>query len=121
MARKLRKTNLRLISLRNALKAKAREKNAVVWRDIAERLERPTRNYSEVNLSKINRYAEKKETVVVPGKVLGSGVLEHSVTVAAFNFSAGAAAKIKEIGGRCLTIEELVEENPTGSKVRIVG
>jgi len=49
--------------------------------------EATARAHAEVNLGRIERYAQEDETVVVPGKVLGSGVLEKNVTVAAVDFS----------------------------------
>ena len=55
----------------------------------------------------------------MPGKVLGSGTLDHSVTVAAWNFSENAYKKISKIG-KVITIKKLLEENPKGSGVKII-
>ena len=60
------------------------------------------------------------ETVLIAGKVLGSGLLSKAVTVAAYNFSVTALEKIEEVGGKCLTIEQILEENPKGSGIRIL-
>ncbi|MEM2925553.1 MAG: 50S ribosomal protein L18e [Methanocellales archaeon] len=117
--KRIRKTNSRIIKLINDLKAKSREQNVKIWRDIAERLEGPRRNYAEVNLSRINRYTKENEVIVVPGKVLGSGTLDHAVTVAALDFSSSAAKQILSLNGKCLTIEELLNLNPKGRGVRI--
>jgi len=87
---------------------------------IAEKLGRSTRERVEVNLSKIERYAEDGDTVIVPGVVLSSGQLSKPVTVAAWRFSPSSVKKIKDNKGKCLTIEELVKENPKGSKVKII-
>lgn len=116
----MKKTNPRLSDLISLLKTTSRENEANIWRDIADRLEGPARNYAEVNLSKINRYAVNGDTIIVPGKVLGSGALELQVTVAALNFSASASEKIREANGSCLSIEELVSTNPKGSRVRVL-
>ena len=115
-----KKTNPRLVNLISLLKDTSRQNEVNVWRDVAVRLEAPARNYAEVNLSKINRYAGDGETIVVPGKVLGSGMLETSVKIAALTFSESAATKILEANGQCLTIEELVKDNPKGSRIRIL-
>ncbi len=115
------KTNPRLLGLISNLKRQSREKEVSLWRDIAIRLERPTRNATEVNLSRINRYTKEKDLILVPGKVLGAGELDHQLTVVALNFSEGARGKILEAGGSCLTIEQLMSQNPEGSKVRIMG
>lgn len=115
-----RKTNPRLASLISLLKNTSRENEVNLWRDIADRLEAPSRNYAEVNLSKINRYATNGETILVPGKVLGSGILDLSVKVAALNFSQSASEKIRQADGECMSIEELISVNPSGSRVRIL-
>ncbi|MCL7474659.1 MAG: 50S ribosomal protein L18e [Methanosarcinales archaeon] len=120
MSKNIKKTNLRVSGLINDLKTASRENDVKIWRDIALRLSRPTRNYSEVNLSKINRHSSEDETIIVPGKVLASGTLEHKVNVVALGFSGTAKEKIVEKGGLCLTIEQLVKENPSGSNVRIM-
>lgn len=115
------KTNPQILDLISGLKKQSREKKVPLWRDIALRLERPSRNYSEVNLSRINRYTEEKDVVLIPGKVLGAGELDHGLTVAAISFSANAKNKIIAAGGSCLTIGELMGANPQGSMVRIIG
>lgn len=121
MSRKvIRKTNPNLVWLIAELKSRSREEKAPIWRVVAKKFERPTRRYAELNLSKINRYTSEGEMVIVPGKVLGSGCIEHPVTVAAFNFSSSAREKILRAGGRCLSIEELMKTNPSGSGVRIM-
>jgi large subunit ribosomal protein L18e len=120
MTRTIQKSNPRLVSLISLLKNTSRENEARIWREIASRLETPNRNYAEVNLSKINRYAQSGETIIVPGKVLGSGMLEQSVKVAALNFSASATSKIREAKGQCMTIEQLLQDNPKGSGIKIL-
>lgn len=121
MKRKLRITDPRLLELIRFLKKKARENKAVIWRDIAERLAVSRRRRIAVNLSRINRYTEKGDVVIVPGKVLGAGKLEHKVTIAAFSFSETAKNKILKAKGKCLTIQDLVKKNPKGSNVKIIG
>lgn len=115
-----RKANPRTPVLIAALKEGSRQNEAAIWRDVAKRLEKPGRNYAQVNLSKINRYAKDGETVLIAGKVLGSGLLDKAVTVAAYNFSVTAMEKITGLGGKCLTIEQILEENPKGSAIRIL-
>ena len=81
------KTNPQLIATIDTLKAKTRETEAAIWRDIALRLEKPKRNWAEANLSKLERYAQDGETIVVPGKVLAAGNISKKITVAAYDFS----------------------------------
>lgn len=120
MQRATKKTNPQLINLIIMLKETARKNEANIWHDIAKKLESPTKNYAEVNISKINRYANESETILVPGKVLGTGSLEQPVKIAALNFSKSALGKIREAQGSCMTIEELMTTNPKGSRIRIL-
>jgi large subunit ribosomal protein L18e len=121
MGKKMRKTNPYLINLVERLKRESFEQKAPVWRDVAERLMKPRRNWAEVNLSRIERYADTDDIIVVPGKLLGAGVISKKVTVAAFKCSEAAREKIAKAGGKSMSIEELLEINPKGSKVRIMG
>jgi large subunit ribosomal protein L18e len=113
------KTNPRLQRLIAELKSVSRESGAGVWQDVADRLEKPRRTHAEVNLGRIERYAETDETVVVPGKVLGSGVLRKDVTVAAVDFSSTAREKIEQVGD-AVELEQALEGNPEGSDVRVI-
>ncbi|MEM0371228.1 MAG: 50S ribosomal protein L18e [Ignisphaera sp.] len=94
--------------------------NAKIWRYTAELLEKPSRKRVVVNLSKINRYTNDGDVVIVPGKVLGAGSLNHRVTIAAISFSQQAIAKIKSVGGRAIHILEFLNENPKGSRVKVI-
>ncbi len=119
--KELKTTNPQLVELIRFLKKQSREQKAPIWKAVAEKLAVSRRRRIAVNISRINRYTEKNETVVVPGKVLGAGELNHPVTVAAFAFSETAEQKIKKAKGKCLTIPELVKKNPKGSNVKIIG
>jgi large subunit ribosomal protein L18e len=114
------KTNPRLSKLIFDLKTQSREQKVAIWRDIAERLEKPTRHYAAVNISKINRHTKENEVILVPGKVLGTGNLDHPVTVAALNFSVVAEELISDSNGKCMSIEQLMKANPAGKGVRII-
>ncbi|NYT01875.1 MAG: 50S ribosomal protein L18e [Methanosarcinales archaeon] len=116
----LKKTNPRLARLIGDLKAASRESGVAIWRDVAKRLEKPRRSYAAINLSKINRHTSPDDKVLVAGKVLGAGDVDHKITVAALAFSTQAAAKIEMAGGKCLKIEELVKLYPEGSGVKIL-
>jgi len=62
---------------------------------------------AEVNVGKIGQLTKKGDTIVVPGKVLGSGSIAHAVTVAAEKFSGSARKKIESAGGKAIPIGEL--------------
>lgn len=91
-----------------------------IWRTIGEQLQKSRRGRVAVNLSRINRHTEEGNVVIVPGKVLGSGSLNHKVSIAALIFSEQAKEKIKAAGGESITIEELMNRNPNGSNVLII-
>ncbi len=112
-------TNHELRTLLVQLELPARESR--FWKRIVQELNKPSRQRRVVNVYKIDRYAQDGEMIVVPGKVLSLGELHKKVDVAAVNFSAGAKEKITRAQGRALSIQELLQENPPGKKVRILG
>ena len=118
---KIPKTNPHLQQVVRELREVSREADAPIWRDVAERLERTRKNGSEVNLSRLSRYAEKGEQIVVPGVLLATGEITTPLTVAAFRTSNAAQKKIEAAGGRAMTLLELAVQNPKGSGVRIMG
>ena len=87
---------------------------------LADELETPRRSRAEVDLSKLNRVCKENEVAVVPGKLLSSGILKKPLKVAAASFSMSAIENVQKAGGKVLTIEELIKENPKGTNVRIV-
>ena len=119
--RRIRSPNPDLTSLIRLLRKKSRENEAALWRDVAERISKPKRMRIAVNISRINRHSQENDDVLVPGKVLGAGILGHPVKVAAVDFSDQARAKILEANGKCLSIPDLVEMNPKGTKVKLIG
>ncbi len=115
------KTNPALVRLIQELRTLAREHQAPIWRDVADRLAGRRRHQHEVNLSRVSRVAKDGETLVVPGVLLGSGDLTKAVTIATYRASAGARAKVEKAGGTLLGLRDLAASNPKGSGVRIVG
>ena len=116
-----RKSNPVLVELIGALRNAGRTNQAPLWRDIASRLERPSRNWAQVNVSKIDAHVGEGEHAVVPGKLLGSGEVSRAVTVIAYSASASAKAKIAKAGGKVLTLPEGVKSFPKGQNCRIIG
>jgi len=115
------KTNPNLDEQISELKTLSRENEAPIWREIAKRLEKPSRVWSEVNIASIDKFAKAKENVVVPGKLLGIGNLSKPVNIAAYSASAGAIKKVEQSGGTYVQIMELARKNPKGSGIRIMG
>ena len=121
MAKRTGPTNPLLRDLIGELKKRGNEQEVNLWKRIALDLEKPTRQRREVNLSKINRYAKDNEVIVVPGKVLGSGMLEHKLTISAYQFSEQAKDKIQKSGAKIISLLELSKEKPDGKGIRILG
>ena len=113
-------TNPELIHLIGLLKKESREKQAGIWLDIAEYLSKTRSQRISVNLSTVNRNTKRSEVVVVPGKLLGSGRIDHAVTIAAFAASQKAKDKLAAAKSKYLSIPELLEKNPKGANVRII-
>jgi large subunit ribosomal protein L18e len=121
MAKKIMKKNPLLINLIHELKKQSNEKDVQIWKDIALRLEKPSNNWPVVNLNRISKHIQDKETAIIPGKVLSTGNLTKKVTIAAWSFSDKSKEKIKKAGGNYISIEELIKNNPKGENLRILG
>lgn len=117
----LKITNPELIRLVRLLRKAAKENEASIWKAVAENLAKPRRKRIAVNVSRINRYSKDGDEVVVLGKVLGAGLINHPVKVAALDFSDQARQKIIKARGKCLSIPELIKASPKGSNVKIIG
>lgn len=115
-----RKTNPVLTDIITACEEAARVNDAAVWERVSDELKRANRAQRTVNLSKIERYADDGDVVVVPGKVLGSGRLTKDVTVAALAYTQSAKAAIND-AGTLTYIEDLLEENPEGTGIKVIG
>lgn len=114
-------TNIYMRKIVDDLRKLSYTQKANIWSRIADDLEKPTRQRRIVNLFSLDMNTKDGEVVIVPGKVLGTGDINHKVTVAAWNFSDSAKEKIKSAKGECLSIAQLVEKNPKGKDVRILG
>ena len=117
MALKLRSKHQQLQHLIIELDSKEKP----FWKAVAKGLNRPRRVGHKINLYRLDKIAGGKETVVVPGIVLGTGEVTKKLNVAALKFSGSARQKIEKAGGNCWSIEQLAKENPEGKGVRIFG
>ncbi len=101
--------------------SKIKKKSGKVWKVVAERITGPRQNLAEVNLSRLDRFTKDGEIVVIPGKLLAYGNINHKVIVGALSFSQSAKKKVEAAGGKCMTLEEIAEKYQDGKKVRIIG
>lgn len=121
MAKRTGPTNVQMIGLIGLLRKHSIEQKAGIWKSIADELEKPARQRRIVNLYRINKYSKNNENVIVPGKVLGTGLLNHKVNIAAWSFSDSAVQKVKMVNGACMSIHEMLQKNPKGQNMRIIG
>ncbi|MGI0019916.1 MAG: 50S ribosomal protein L18e [Nitrososphaera sp.] len=103
------------------LRKAAKGNKAPIWKDLEYRVSGPRSNKSEVNLGKLAQVTKASEVIMVPGKVLGTGNLGHKLTVCAFSVSETAVKKIANVGGKVVTLEDLIKKYPDGKGVRIIG
>ena len=109
--------NKRLLELLNNL----RKAKKPFWKRVRELLSKPRRKRVAVNISKIDKYSKEGETVIVPGKVLGSGNITKPLRIVAFSFSETAKKQIQEAGGKAEYIEKVLEkEQDNVSQFRII-
>lgn len=112
----MRKTNTTNIELRKLISQLAKQKQKIFKR-IAKDLSKPTRKRREVSIYRINKHTKDGESIIVPGKVLSPGNLDHSVNVYALNFSEKAKQKIIEKKGTANHLDKAIGQKG----LRIIG
>jgi len=120
MPRRIGAEDSNVVRLTQELKKKSNEQKVEIWRVISRLISRPKRVKAEVNLSEINRNTKARDVVIVPGKVLASGEIDHEVSIAALSFSQTAKQKIERAHGKVMTIPELTSKNPKGTNIKIM-
>ncbi|MHA1241100.1 MAG: 50S ribosomal protein L18e [Promethearchaeota archaeon] len=90
-----------------------------IWKKVSKKLSGPRREKVEANLYRINKKTKENDVIVVPGKVLGIGEIDHKLTIACLTCSKTARKKIETSGSKLLSIEELLEQNPEGKDVKV--
>jgi large subunit ribosomal protein L18e len=115
------KQNSSRIRLGKSLEKRGRVENQNFWRHASESILASRKNRPSVSLRTISSNSKEGSKVVVPGKVLGTGTLDHKVTVVAYSFSEGARAKILASGGECVRLSEFMENSKDSKGVLILG
>ena len=118
---KLKEKNPLLKETIGTLHKKTFETKEPVWKSIAKGLNRSNKQQYQVNLYLLEKHADDKKTIVVPGAVLGTGSVKKPLNIAALKFSVSAKEKIKKAGGSCFSIEELMKKQIKPSEIQIVG
>ena len=93
-----------------------RKTDSKIWKAVVRHLNKQ----HEININKLSKLTNKDHIVAMPGKVLGTGGIDHPITIGATAFSENAHQKIINAGGKIMFIEQLVENNPEGKGVRLL-
>ncbi len=110
-----------VIHMAKNLKKAATKNNAPIWAKLAEYALKPSIARRDINLNRISQLTKENDIVVFPGKVLGTGNVLHKITLCSFSISNSAANKILESGGKLISHSDLIEQNPTGNGVVLLG
>lgn len=69
------------------------------------------RKHIKVNLWKINKYSKEDDNLIIPGKVLGVGNLDHRLNICAIDFSKSALEQIKNSKSNIIKIDQIINKN----------
>ena len=108
-----KKGNLAMKELVGTLK-----KGNKFWIEVSYELTRPSRQMASVSLGKLNEMTKEGETVLVPGKVLSDGEIDHKIIIGAYGFSKAALNKLK--GSKIVGIDEMFKSNKDGKGIKIL-
>lgn len=81
-----------------------------LWKRVHQLLNVPARKRASVNLYKINKYSREGDNVVVPGKVLSVGSMDHKVNIAALEYSKKATELLGSANCRIMSISDMVNQ-----------
>ena len=114
-------TNQVVVRMASDLRKASAKNDAPIWRKLAEYALKTSQARRDINLNRISQLTKENDTVVFPGKVLGTGNVSHKITLCSFSISNAAAAKVLEDGGKLISYSDLIKQNPTGKGVVLLG
>lgn len=106
------KTNPETIELIRELK----KQKSSFWISVANQLSMPKTRQVEINLERLSKLTKPKEIVLVPGKILGKGTMDHEITLGCLKMTAEARKKIGK--SKLVKIKDLLKEKP--SNIRLI-
>ena len=109
-----RKTNPKIAE---AIKL-AKQKTA--WLQIAKLIAGPARKYSNFNLDQIDAKSKDGETILIAGKVLGTGNLTKKVKICALAFSHSALERLKRSKHEACFIKDEIKSNPSAKGIKLI-
>lgn len=114
-------TNQIVLQMAKEMKSASKKNKAPIWSRLAELALKPSSARRTINISQIDRLTKDNDTIVVPGKVLGTGNMSHKITLCSFSISNSGVQKIIQTGGKIMSYTELIKTHPTGKGVIIIG
>ena len=114
-------TNQVVIRMASDLRKASVANDAPIWRKLAEYALKPSIARRDIYVNRISQLTKENDTVVFPGKVLGTGAISHKITLCSFSISNSAASKVLENGGKIISHTDLIKQNPTGNGVVLLG
>ena len=114
-------TNQVVIRMARDLKKASVKNDAPIWAKLAKYALKPSIARRDINLNRIAQLTKENNTVVFPGKVLGTGNVSHKITLCSFSISNSAVDKIIDNGGKLISFSDLIKQNPTGKGVILLG
>jgi large subunit ribosomal protein L18e len=103
------------------LRGAYKKTKAPIWKDMERKFLKTNSNRREVNVDKLSKHTKEGDVVIVPGKILGSGNLGHTIIIYSYSISKLAAKKITEAGGQILDLPEFTRRYPHGTGVKVIG
>lgn len=80
--------------------------DAEIWKAVNKMLKVPKRKRVSVNLYKIDKFSKENSNIIVPGKILAVGKLNHKVNIASTEISDKAREEIEKSGSKIYSLEE---------------
>lgn len=90
--------------LSTASEGKRGTSHAKLWARLYDSMAVPRRKRTQVNLNKIGKLSREGEHVMVPGKVLGIGTIDHRISITALEYSAKAREELEGKGCKIVSI-----------------
>jgi large subunit ribosomal protein L18e len=101
-----------------SLEKKSRQDKKAFWKDLAQRIQKPTRHNITTNLTKLDTIAKsnKDKILVVPGKILSDGEITEKVTIIGVSASEKAIQKISQ-KGEFMFLKDFIEKGEAGKTI----
>lgn len=90
------------------------------WKALAKVLSSGSRNYAAVNLKQIDEKTTAGDTILIPGKVLGSGDLTKKVKICALSISQSAVDKLKKTKSEYSSILDEIKNNKKAEGIKVI-